>query len=169
MEAECVRFNCVQACRHSRFPEVVGTGSLGRRPYSVAPMVTVSETSTRPAQIGRPKALHVIHKLLANSIDVRDFRFAPYPDSVIDHSAQMFDEVAVDMWIDDRPRLLWRQLDFCIGRQNRPAGCQRTQHTRSKRLEQYSSIHPGLLGKFPLTKRGQEGATAAVVKPSGGV
>ena len=103
VDAELVALHRVPSRRHAVFPIVVRAGSPAHRADAVAPVIAVRETAPRPAKIRRADALHVVHELFADAVDVGDLRITADPDAVIDDAAEVLDEMAVDMGVDLRP------------------------------------------------------------------
>ena len=105
----------IQSWWHARLPIVVSTGSFRRIANSIAPVISVREAAVPAIESGRPlNALHVVDKLLANTIDIRNLRITPNPDTVVDNPAKMLDKLAVKMGTDLRSRLPDRNLDLGI-------------------------------------------------------
>src|SRR5262249_13601082 len=102
MNAELVGLRRILAGRHPMLPEVVSPGTFGRWADAVAPMVAVGEASARPAEIRSSDSLHVINELLANPVVIRNPGIASDPNAVIDHAAEMLDEMPIQMRVDDR-------------------------------------------------------------------
>ena len=92
----------VEAGGHAALPEVVRTRTRAGLADAIAPVVSVGEAATGPTKIGSANPLHVVDKLLADSIYVRDLRIPAYPDTVVDNAAQVLDEVSVNMRADER-------------------------------------------------------------------
>jgi hypothetical protein len=83
-------------------------------------MVAVGEAPARPTQIRSADSLHVINEPLANPVYVRNPGIASDPDAVIDHTAEMLDEMPVQMRVDDRAWCVRRYFDFDVSGQNAP-------------------------------------------------
>jgi hypothetical protein len=77
-------------------------------------MVAVSETATGPSIVGYADALHVVDELPPDSPDIGNLRIGSNPDAVIDDTAQMLDELAIEVRADLRPIRLDRNLDVGI-------------------------------------------------------
>src|SRR5262245_52819856 len=120
MNAELVGLCRMPAGWHSMLPKIVSPGTPGRRADAVAPMVTIGEAPARPAQIRSADSLHVFNELLANPVHVRNLGIASNPDAVIDHAAEMLDEMPVQMRVDDRAWLVRRYFDFGVSGLNAP-------------------------------------------------
>src|SRR5262249_24349138 len=114
MNAELVGLRRMLAGRHLELPEVVSPGTFGRRADAVAPLVAIGEASARPSEIRSADSLHVVNELLANPVVVRDPRIASDPDAVIDHAAEMLNEMPVQMRVDDRAWFVRSYFDFDI-------------------------------------------------------
>ena len=113
VNAELVALHRVPSGEHAVLPVVVRSRTLVRRTDAVAPVVSVGEAASGPAQVRRADALHVVHELLPDAVDVGDPRLAADPDAVVDDAAEVLDEVAVDVGADRRPGR--RGIDFDLG------------------------------------------------------
>src|SRR5262245_26729402 len=120
MIAELVGLRRMPAGWRPMLPKIVSPGTPGRGTDAVAPMVAIGEAPARPAQIRSADSLHVFNELLANPVHVRNLGIASHPDSVIDHTAEMLDEMPVQMRVDDRARLVRRYFDFDVSGLNEP-------------------------------------------------
>src|SRR5262245_51409576 len=118
VNAELVGLRRMLAGRHPMLPEVVSPGTFSCRADTVAPMVAVGEASARPAEIRSADSLHVINELLANPVVVRNPGIASDPNAVIDHAAEMLDEMPVQMRVDNCAWFVRRYFDFDISGQN---------------------------------------------------
>ncbi len=83
-------------------------------------MITVGEAAAGPAQIRGADALHVIDELLADPVHIWNFGITPDPDAVIDNTAEMLDEMPIDLWVDHRAGLIRCNFDFSITGRNEP-------------------------------------------------
>src|SRR5262249_21605818 len=77
------------------YPEVRAARAILARPDAVAPVVAVGETPARPPDDARLDSLHRFDDRLPDAADVGDLRVLAHPDAVIDHAAQMLDEMSV--------------------------------------------------------------------------
>ena len=78
---------------------------------AIAPVIAVGETAARETHDRRFDLPHLVDQFLANAIHVRDFRVLAYPDSVINHSAQILGEMAVDIRGNGAERLIEKDID----------------------------------------------------------
>src|SRR5262249_8968348 len=78
-------------------PEVGVAWAILARANAVAPVVTVGETAARPADDAGFDPAHVFNQFFADAADVRDFGIFADPNPVVDHAAQMLDEMAVNI------------------------------------------------------------------------
>src|SRR5262249_44264706 len=78
-------------------PEVGVHRTLRTLADAVAPVVAVGEAAARPAHDRRLDPAHVLDQRRAESADVRYLRVFTYPDAVVNHAAQMFGEVPVQI------------------------------------------------------------------------
>src|SRR5688500_4137838 len=115
MRAELICLRGVGTRRHLCFPVVVRARTSSPLTDTRAPVVAVRETTARPAQVRRGDALHIVDEGSSNSIDVRNLRLLADPNAVVDDSAEMLDEVSVDVRADDSSGSVGAQfnLGFC--------------------------------------------------------
>ncbi len=66
-------------------------------------MVAISETATGPSKVRHADALHVLNELPPDSANIRNLRIGADPDTVIDDTAQMLDELAINVRADLGP------------------------------------------------------------------
>ena len=78
-------------------PEVRPGGTLRVGPGAVAPVILIRETAAGPADDRRFDGAESVEQCLANAAHVGNFRRFAHPDAVIDHRAEMFDEMAIDL------------------------------------------------------------------------
>ncbi len=114
-----VGLGAVHALGHARLPIVVSTGAFCRFADAIPPVIAVCKTAARPAIVRYPDALHVVDELLANPADVLDFRVPPYPDSVVNNSTEMLDELPVQMRADLRTRILGSDFNVRVRSEGR--------------------------------------------------
>src|SRR5215475_14415147 len=88
------------------YPEVRAARAVFARPDAIAPVVAVGEASARPPDDARLDSPHRFDDRLPDAADVGNLRVLAYPDSVVDHAAQMLDEMAVDFRRDSADRLV---------------------------------------------------------------
>ena len=87
--------------RHLRVgPEVGARGALVARADAVAPVVAVGEAAAGPAEDRRLDGFRRSDERRADTEGVRDLRVFADPDAVVDDSAEVLDEVAVDLGRD---------------------------------------------------------------------
>ena len=87
-------------------PEVRAARAAVGRADAVAPVVTVGEAATRPADDRRLDLLHLVDERFADAVDVGNLRVFADPDAVVHHAAEMLDEMAVQLWRDGPDRLV---------------------------------------------------------------
>src|SRR5206468_3852286 len=97
VNSELVGFGCLETRGHPPLPVIVSARAPRRPANAGAPVVRVRKTATRPTQVRRADSPHIVDKLRADSVRVRDLRTAAHPNAVINHAAQVFDKVAVEM------------------------------------------------------------------------
>src|SRR5215813_7052858 len=120
MNAELVGLGRMPSGWHSMLPKIVSPGTPRRRADAVAPMIAIGEAPARPAQIRSADSLHVFNELFANPVNVRNLGITSHPDAVIDHTAEMLDEMPVKMRVDDRAWFVRRYFDFDVSSLNEP-------------------------------------------------
>ena len=99
-------------------PEVGAPRTLVGRPDAVAPVIAVGKASAGKANDRRLDLPHLVDQLFADAIHVWDFRLLAHPDAVVDHAAEIFGEVPVDVGRDRSQRLAQKNLDprvVCAG------------------------------------------------------
>src|SRR6516164_11825754 len=95
-------------------PEGSPGWALCARADAVAPVVGVSEAAARPAQHRSADSLHGVDEVLADAVDVGDARAFANPHAVVDDSAEMFDEVRVELRRDGPDRVRGDDLNAGI-------------------------------------------------------
>src|SRR6266566_2383134 len=101
VNAKLVGLGGVGSGGHAALPEVISAGSSGGVADPVAPVISVSKAAAGPAEIRGTDALHVVHKLLADSFHVRYGRVPADPHAIVDAPPEVLDEVPIDMPADD--------------------------------------------------------------------
>ena len=139
MDAELICLRGIESFWHSTLPEVVRTRT--RFADAVAPVVSVGEAASGPAKVGCADALHVVDELFPDAIDVWDFGVAYDPHTVVDHAAEVFDEVSVDVRADDCAGFAESEFDFCIGGEGKIAGCDCAQCSGGTGFDKCASVH----------------------------
>src|SRR5262245_6649955 len=114
MNAEMVGLRRMPSGRHPMLPKIVSPRTPGCGAYAVAPMVTVGEAASRPAQVRSADSLHIVNELFADPVYVGNPGIASNPDAVIDHATEMLDEMPVDVGVDDRAWFVRRYFDFNV-------------------------------------------------------
>ena len=137
VNAKLIYFGSVYTFRRAALPEVVcrGRGIAD----AVAPVIAIGEAASGPPEIGSAETLHVVDESSADSLDIRDLRIPPHPDAVIDHAAEMFNKVPVDMRTDCGSGFAERKFVFCIGGEGEIAGGSCTDRYRSAGFEKCAS------------------------------
>jgi hypothetical protein len=79
-------------------PEVRSPRALIRGTNTVTPVVTVCEASSGVANDRRLDLPHVVDKVFADAVEIRDLGFCADPHAIVDGASQMFREVAVEIW-----------------------------------------------------------------------
>src|SRR5207253_1014594 len=87
-------------------PEVGAPGACRPRSNAITPVVTVGEAATRPAKHARLDPAHLLNERRSNAADVGNLRAFADPHTVVDDSAEMLDEMAIDLWRDGADRLV---------------------------------------------------------------
>src|SRR5581483_7484605 len=107
-----------------RCPEIAALRPLSSRPDAIVPVVTVGETSSRPADDGGTQRAHGVNERLANSLHVGNGGVLAYPDAVIYDAADMLGEVPVEQGADGSVGFIQQNGDGGVGRSRRPCGNQ---------------------------------------------
>jgi hypothetical protein len=140
VRAELVALHRVTSLGHAGFPVVVAARPLAGRADAVAPVVAVGEAAPGPAEVRGADALHVVHELLPDAAEVGDPRIGADPDAVVDDTAEVLDEVAVDVRVDDRPRLRRVDLDLGVRGEQRAKAHERGNPGHGNGLEKVTSM-----------------------------
>src|SRR6266568_9176550 len=111
--------------RVSEGPKVSPPWTLVHRADAIPPVIAVGETAAREAHDRRFDLPHLVDQFFANAIHVRDFRVLAYPDSVINHSAQILGEMAVDIRGNWAERLIEKNINSRVGVRLRPGNGRR--------------------------------------------
>src|SRR5262249_30265437 len=114
MNAELVALGRMPTGWRPMLPKIVSPGTHGGGADAVSQMETVGEAPARPTQIRSANSLHIFNELLANPVYVRNFGIASHPDAVIDHTAEMLNEMPVQMRVDNRAGFVRRYFDFDV-------------------------------------------------------
>ena len=69
-------------------------------------MMLIGKTTARPAQYGHFQFFERRHQVVANAAGVGNGRILTDPDAFVNAMAEMFGELAVNISIDDRARLI---------------------------------------------------------------
>jgi len=101
--------------RLAEMRKLVRRGRFSRRPIP-SPVVAVSETAAGIANDGRFDSLQRIDNSGANPTGVWHARCFANPDSVIDHGAEVFDEVTVDVRVNGTDPLIEENFYTRVGR-----------------------------------------------------
>src|SRR5436190_1773930 len=87
-----------------------GRAKVGRAD-PVAPVVAVRETAAGPADDRRLCFSQLVDERLANAADVRHLRVFTHPHAVVHDSAEVLDEVSVDLRRDRADRFADQNLE----------------------------------------------------------
>src|SRR2546428_7589499 len=77
-------------------PEVGAARAFTSRADAIVPVVAVCKTSAGPTQHAGFDLTHLFDQRASDAADVGNRRFLADPNSVVDHAAQVFDEVAIN-------------------------------------------------------------------------
>jgi len=100
-------------------PEVGAARTLVGRTNAIAPVVAVGETAAGKADDRGLDLAHGFYQLGPDAIHVLGLGIPAYPDAVINDSAEVFREMAVDVWGDDAEFLSNQHLDAARGSSGR--------------------------------------------------
>ena len=92
-------------------PEVGSPRTLVGRADAITPVIAVGKASAGIADHRRFDLPHLLDQLFADAIQVWNFRLLAHPDAVVDHAAQIFGEVSVDVGRDRSQRFAQENLD----------------------------------------------------------
>jgi hypothetical protein len=95
-------------------PEASAIGPHVDGAETVMPVVGVGETAAGPAQDGRLHGTHHVDERSTDTALVGDLRLLADPYAVVDHPAQLFDEVGVDLRGDSADGLGRKNLDMGV-------------------------------------------------------
>ena len=140
VNAELVRLRVVHAGRHTSLPVVVGARARAAAD-AVAPVVPVGEAAAGPAIVRRADALHIFDEPAAYAVEVGDFRIPPHPDAVVDHGAEVFDEVSVDVRADLRSGGLRGDFDLGVGGKRRAQSSDQAGRGGGSGAKEVSAVH----------------------------
>src|ERR1039457_5474746 len=115
--------------------------ALGSRTDAVAPVIVVSKAATRPAHNRNSQLFEIFHLLFSISVDVWNMRILAHPQSAINTSAQMLDEMAMEFWPHQR--------NFGVGADDDPLGCRSWRSERAPRNERRRSNCSRACDKLP--------------------
>src|SRR6202030_60401 len=96
-------------------PEPGAGGTFGGGTDAVPPVVAVGEAAARPAQDGSFDGAHGVDESLAHAIHVGNFRTFADPYAVVDNSAELLDEVRVDLRRDGGDGFGGENVDARVG------------------------------------------------------
>src|SRR6185295_6778909 len=97
-------------------PEVDARRTFVAWSNTVAPVVLIGKTATGIANHTWFKFFQVVDEGFANAVVIRNFRLLAHPDAVVDHAAQMLNEVAVDIRGNGSNRLVEKYFNAGIRR-----------------------------------------------------
>src|SRR5690606_6240897 len=93
-----------------------GARTLIARTDAVAPMIELGKTTARPTHEWHTNLAQRRNDITADPAHVGDRRVLADPDAFVDAAPEMLDEVAVDVRIDFRTRLVRRDGDVRVDR-----------------------------------------------------
>src|SRR5262245_44706756 len=102
-------------------PEIRAARAVFARADAVAPVIAVGETAPRPAHDARFDPAQMLDQFFSNAADIGDFGIFTYPDTVIDHPAEMLHKMAVNVRGDLAD--LFIKQDFHSRIRSLPADC----------------------------------------------
>src|SRR4029453_15826865 len=92
------------------------------RPDAVAPVVAVGEAAAGPANHAGLQRLQLVDQRFADAADVGDLGVLPDPDAVVDDAAEVFDEVAAEVWSDAADGLIEEDVQPRVDSAGRAGG-----------------------------------------------
>ena len=78
-------------------PEVDPRRTVIAGAHAVAPVVLIGKATTGITNDARLELLQIIDQRLAKTVIVWNLRFFAHPDPVVNHAAEMFDKVTIDV------------------------------------------------------------------------
>ena len=69
-------------------------------------MIAISKTAARPADYRRVESLQRLNDAAPDAVDVGDRRALTNPDAIVDTRPKVFDELAMQLGLNGRDRLL---------------------------------------------------------------
>ena len=94
-----------------RAPKVGAARAFGHRPDAVFPVVAVGKAAAGPADHGRLDLLQRVGQSFADTVGIGDLGIGADPDAVVDHPAEVFGEVAVDLRRDGAEGFVEHDVD----------------------------------------------------------
>src|ERR1700722_9869454 len=96
-------------------PKVGSARPFVRRTEAVAPIVAVRKTTARVTDNRSFYFAHFFDEFFANAVDIWHLRIRANPDSVVEHAAQVFGEVSVQIGRNDSQVLVRENFDAGVG------------------------------------------------------
>ena len=81
-------------------------GAIFTRTYSITPVVFITKTTTRPAEVGNIYFFQRFYYIQADAVFLRYLQCITYPESVIDATTQVFGKMSINMTTDHGCRIL---------------------------------------------------------------
>src|SRR5271156_3584023 len=122
-------------------PEIGAARPL--RTNTIFPVVTVCEAASRPANHRDMNLLHHVHQLRTDAVLVGDLRFLSHPHAVVNHTSDMFGDLAIDVRGNLAQWFLHEDFNTSIGvlRPNPRAGKSKRSACYRRALEKLSPFH----------------------------
>ena len=97
-------------------PEVCAPGPFFSRTNSVAPVVAIRKTAARKANYCGFDLAHVFDQAFAKAIDIRYRTFFADPNAVVQHAAEIFHKMTINVGRNGSQRLIEKHFYARVGR-----------------------------------------------------
>ena len=96
-------------------PEIGTARPLRSFTNPIFPVVAIREAASWPTNDRNMNLLHHVHQLRTDAVLVGDFRFLSNPHAVVNHAADMFCELAIDIRRNLPQRFVQKDLNAGVG------------------------------------------------------
>ena len=97
------------------FPKIGTARPPGRFADPIFPVVAIRKAASWPANDRNMNLLHHVHQLRTDAVLVGDFRFLSNPHAVVNHAADMFCELTIDIGRNLPQRFVQKDLYASVG------------------------------------------------------
>src|SRR5271168_1126394 len=143
-------------------PEVGAARPLRSFTNPIFPVVAIREAASWQTNDRNMNLLHNVYQLRTYAVLVCDFRFLSNPHAVVNHAANMFCKLAIDVRRNLPQRFVQKDLDAGVGVSCPDMRAGKNKHSARRTLEKLSPFHCNSLSVrsancvnifAPLTKR----------------